>query len=75
MKKRLGVLSRRVTIALLAILLGLTSIVPVSAAEPRYLPLDVVSGSNPDVELEINSKSQSLDLTKTDNIRVRVKIN
>jgi hypothetical protein len=41
----------------------------------RYIPLDLVSGLRPDLDLTINERSLRLDLSKTQNIRVRLKVN
>lgn len=43
-------------------------------AASDYIPLQLVSGSNPDLELELHKNSFNLDLLKTANMRVRVKV-
>lgn len=39
----------------------------------KYLPIPMVSGQDPSIELFINQKSLSLDLSRTRNIRLRLK--
>ncbi len=39
-----------------------------------YIPLEFVSGSLPDLDLNINTKSLNLDLAKTANMRLKVKV-
>ena len=46
---------------------------PVSAKKNRYLSLERISGTNPELNLYINEKSLNLDLLKTKNIRLRIK--
>ena len=54
----------------------MTAIFPASAKNrQRYLPLDLVSGLNPELELLMHEKSFNLDLSKTQNVRVRLKVN
>lgn len=43
-------------------------------AASDYVPLELVSGSNPDLELELHKNSFNLNLLKTANMRVRVKV-
>lgn len=53
----------------------ITSLFPVSARKHRYLALDLVSGVNPELTLLMHEKSFNLDLSKTQNVRVRLKVN
>ena len=39
----------------------------------RYLPVTFLSGTQPDLELYLHQKSYTIDLAKTQNIRVRIK--
>ncbi len=60
---------------LLVICLSLVILNPIlvkSASD--YSSLDFVSGSLPDLELQINNKSLNLDLAKTANMRLKVKV-
>jgi hypothetical protein len=46
-----------------------------SRSVDRYVPLDLISGLRPDIDLFINQKSLKLDLSRTQNIRVRIRVN
>ncbi len=51
------------------ILLVLVSTIPGNAfAKNRYIPLDLVSGILPELQLSINQKSLNLDLARTQDI-------
>ena len=53
----------------------IAGLLPISASKRnRYLPLDLVSGLNPELSLLMHPKSFNLDLLKTQNIRVRLKV-
>lgn len=61
---------------LLVICLSLVFLSPMTAKSASdYTPLNFVSGSLPDLELLINNKSLNLDLAKTANMRLKVKVN
>ena len=40
----------------------------------RYIKFELVEGLNPGLQLELNAKSQKLDLAQTGNLRIRLKI-
>lgn len=65
-----------INITLVLLALFLTPSLPSNAAEKledRYLILTPDSGSNANLKLYINKKSLDLDLSKTQNIRIRLK--
>ena len=57
----------------LAIVLSVFDFGPAMAQNNRYLALEKVVAKNPDLDLFINEKSQTIDLARTQNIRVRIK--
>ncbi len=57
----------------LAIMFSIFGFNPAMAAKNRYIALEKVVIKNPDLDLFINEKSQTIDLARTQNIRVRVK--
>lgn len=56
------------------ILAASSSLAPSVTVKPHYLPLEFISGADEEIELQINRKSLELDLNKTQNIRVRLKV-
>jgi hypothetical protein len=47
---------------------------PQSGSQQVYVPLDMVSGTRPDLAMRINQRSLNLDLAKTNNIRLRFNV-
>ncbi len=72
MTNKLSVLSKRLVVSILVFALSALSL-PSEAAKQRYVAINPISGINPNLQLEINTKSVTLDLTRTANIRVRIR--
>ena len=65
-----GIVFKSARIIILTLLILQLS--PAQAAK-RFTPMTLVSGSQPDLDLEIHNKSRELDLAKTNNLRIRLK--
>ncbi len=52
----------------------LVGLLPSQAARTNYQSLNFVSGVNPELDLQIHEKSLNLDLAKTANLRLRVRV-
>ena len=57
----------------LSIIFNTIGLEPALAKSNRYVALERVTTKNPDLDLFINEKSQTIDLARTQNIRVRIK--
>ena len=57
----------------IAIVLSVFNFGPAKAQNNRYVALEKVVDKNPELDLFINEKSQTIDLARTQNIRVRIK--
>lgn len=67
-------LIRKSLLILLILALGtISTSLQVSAKKNRYVAMEKVSTKNSDLDLFINDKTLTLDLLKTNNIRVRIK--
>ena len=60
---------------ILSLILNLNCSLFVFALNPRYLPIDLVYGIDTELDLLLHEKSFELDLSRTQNIRVRLKVN
>jgi hypothetical protein len=57
----------------IAIVVNVFNFRPAEAQNNRYVALEKVLDKNPELDLFINEKSQTIDLARTQNIRVRIK--
>lgn len=62
---------KKIKIFLLVLSFIGASFIDAQAAKRIYVPLELVSGTNPELVLAIRDKSLTLDLAKTSNIRLR----